>query len=77
MIGQHLIVPNTRLADLPELAALHALVTTTALMMEGTALMPTLAAAIANGEAPASPVRAVSPLSAEDTIKPMKKIVLI
>lgn len=59
----------------PEFAALHALVTTTALIIDGAALMPALIAAIANGEAPASPERAVSALSSERTTRPMQKMV--
>jgi hypothetical protein len=57
------------------LAALQALVTTTALMTDGAALMPALVAAIANGDAPASPDRAVKAGSADETMRPMQNIV--
>lgn len=44
-------------------------------MMDGTALMPAFTAAIANGEAPASPERAVSAESSERTTRPTQKMV--
>jgi hypothetical protein len=46
----------------------------TALMIEGTVLIPTLLAAIANGDAPASPEFYISPLSLEGTIRPIIKM---
>ena len=51
--------------------------TTTALMIDGTTFMPALVAAIANGDAPASPDREVRALSADETINPMQKMVRI
>lgn len=43
--------------------------------MDGTALMPALVAAMANGDAPASPERAVKAGSADETMSPMQKTV--
>lgn len=64
-------------SHLPEFPALHALVTTTALIIEGTTFIPAFTAAIANGDAPASPECAVSASSSDGTIMPTKKMVIM
>ena len=51
------------------------LVTTTALIIDGTTLMPAFVAAIANGDAPASPERAVNAGSADETMSPIQNMV--
>lgn len=58
----------------PEFPALHALVNTTALIIEGTILTPALLAAMTNGDCAAVPVDLKSSLSFDGTIMPTMKI---
>lgn len=59
---------------LPEFPELHALVNTTALIMEGTTLIPARVAAITKGDSDAVPEDLRRSLSLDGTISPTMKI---